>query len=258
MSDYLGNLVARSFVPSQAVRPQIPSIFEPPPATGLTNQPADLELATESATAPPNLPAPAVSESILQRSERENLHAPVASRRPSATARITAADEFNAASPPRPDGVASITTASAFASVSPALHASAHSAITPRSVESLGEQSRSRAGSPMERDAEPPHARETLPRPRSAETMPAGAIVYPSRAAREMIDRPAPITGDRESRRPSQSQTNSAPAPSINVTIGRVEVRAFAPPAPARTNPKKGPEMSLETYLQRRVEGGRR
>ena len=46
MSDYLGNLVARTISPSTAVRPQLPSLFEPAPASGKGR--AELEFEQEN------------------------------------------------------------------------------------------------------------------------------------------------------------------------------------------------------------------
>jgi hypothetical protein len=46
------------------------------------------------------------------------------------------------------------------------------------------------------------------------------------------------------------------PAPVINVTIGRIEVRATTPATSARTQPSAKPLMSLDEYLQRRTRGG--
>jgi hypothetical protein len=57
-------------------------------------------------------------------------------------------------------------------------------------------------------------------------------------------------------RKPVQSVP--APAPSIHVTIGRIEVRAISPAAPARVQAKKEATMSLDLYLQKRRDGGRR
>jgi hypothetical protein len=51
------------------------------------------------------------------------------------------------------------------------------------------------------------------------------------------------------------------PEPAIQVTIGRVEVRAVtAPPATARSQPQpvRPPAMSLDEYLSRQEQGGRR
>jgi hypothetical protein len=46
------------------------------------------------------------------------------------------------------------------------------------------------------------------------------------------------------------------PAPVINVTIGRIEVRATIPATSARKQPSAKPLMSLDEYLQRRTRGG--
>jgi hypothetical protein len=45
------------------------------------------------------------------------------------------------------------------------------------------------------------------------------------------------------------------PAPTINVTIGRVEVRAVLPPAQQRAKPKPATVLSLEDYLRQRAKG---
>jgi hypothetical protein len=53
-------------------------------------------------------------------------------------------------------------------------------------------------------------------------------------------------------------QTSTTSAPTINVTIGRVEVRAIHSPAPVRKQSKPAaPKLSLEDYLKKR-EGGAR
>jgi hypothetical protein len=60
---------------------------------------------------------------------------------------------------------------------------------------------------------------------------------------------PAPPAAPREEQQP--------PRPAINVTIGRVEVRAvFAPPPQPAPRPQPAPAMSLEEYLKQR-DGGR-
>jgi hypothetical protein len=46
------------------------------------------------------------------------------------------------------------------------------------------------------------------------------------------------------------------PPPEINVTIGRVEVRAAAPYTTPRSQPSAKPSMSLDEYLRRRTKGG--
>jgi hypothetical protein len=52
-------------------------------------------------------------------------------------------------------------------------------------------------------------------------------------------------------------QTEAQVTPTINVTIGRIEVRATTQPsAPKRKQPSAAPTMSLEEYLRRRNRGG--
>jgi hypothetical protein len=52
-------------------------------------------------------------------------------------------------------------------------------------------------------------------------------------------------------------ETTSKPAPTIRVTIGRVEVRATPPPTPTpKVQQPKAPVMSLDDYLRERAEGG--
>jgi hypothetical protein len=63
---------------------------------------------------------------------------------------------------------------------------------------------------------------------------------------------------DRSSRGPlSLSAQAPPPAPTIHVTIGRVEVRATAPAVPA-SKPRPAPQTtSLDDYLRQRSSGGK-
>lgn len=51
---------------------------------------------------------------------------------------------------------------------------------------------------------------------------------------------------------PSVLPAPEPPAPTIQVTIGRIEVRASAPPPAAPRKPASGPTLSLEDYLRQR------
>jgi hypothetical protein len=54
------------------------------------------------------------------------------------------------------------------------------------------------------------------------------------------------------------SEEGGAAGPVIQVTIGRIEVRAVTPPAPARSAPARpSPAPSLDEYLKRRNGGER-
>ncbi len=66
-----------------------------------------------------------------------------------------------------------------------------------------------------------------------------------------------PVNAGRSAVARNTEISNPAPVPTIQVTIGRLEVRASTPEAaipPARA--RKEPTMSLETYLRRREERG--
>ncbi len=56
---------------------------------------------------------------------------------------------------------------------------------------------------------------------------------------------------------PEGTAPMATPAPTIQVTIGRIEVRATQPPPAQRQTPRPGPRMvSLEEYLDRQAKGG--
>ena len=70
-----------------------------------------------------------------------------------------------------------------------------------------------------------------------------------------LAPRPQPVTGLLEPRTPSPTTPFQSPpaVPTINVTIGRIEVKAYpkSRSAPRQSAPK-APVMSLETYLDMR------
>ncbi len=55
---------------------------------------------------------------------------------------------------------------------------------------------------------------------------------------------------------PHQTRSLSVPSPTIEVTIGRVEVRATSSASQPRVQSQKSPKMSLEEYLHHRSKGG--
>lgn len=90
---------------------------------------------------------------------------------------------------------------------------------------------------------------ETIARDRRA-----ARNIFPAREIQLAQLRPAPVTRI-ASRQPPDIP---APEPSINVTIGRVEVRATLPPAPSKTPRASAPILSLDEYLHQRAGGHRR
>jgi hypothetical protein len=278
MSDYLGNLVARSLAPNAGVQPRIPSIFEPPPGPAFFEQPVDLETGSEiqiSSPAPKTNAKAALTENTGQMmradigtSEPSPHHHNSENELPSRTDSLP--EKFSNEPPPR--AVPFIPTA-----------------IRPVAAPTLAAEERlSQAPSPQNRQSAkiespaqgnvspnaPPHdpdrsdAREKnapTPLTRAASTdrhnfdsVAKEISIRPVRPAREANQFPTAPTARRDAvRLPTIS--NSAQPDSIQITIGRVEVRASTPAAAMpRARSKKEPAMSLETYLQRRAEGGRR
>jgi hypothetical protein len=77
------------------------------------------------------------------------------------------------------------------------------------------------------------------------------------RAALRLEHQQAPEKLRRAFEKSGSQQAEPQAAPTINVTIGRIEVRATTPPAAQLRKPKPAaPTMSLEEYLRRRDRGG--
>jgi hypothetical protein len=83
---------------------------------------------------------------------------------------------------------------------------------------------------------------------RRADLMPKSGV--DSMPGREIFTPPAEPTA------PQGAAERVADAPTIQVTIGRVEIRATVAPTPARKPPAQAPVMSLDEYLRQR-NGGR-
>jgi hypothetical protein len=70
---------------------------------------------------------------------------------------------------------------------------------------------------------------------------------------------PGSVTPAQRVSAPLPRPQHTAETPSIQVTIGRVEVRAVAPqPQPSRQKPAQARMMSLDEYLRQRASGGAR
>jgi hypothetical protein len=81
----------------------------------------------------------------------------------------------------------------------------------------------------------------------------------PARVASPPLGEPAPPRRAAE-HLARDLELDAAPAPEIHVSIGRIEVRAMTQPLvqpPRARPPSAGPALSLEAYLQKRLEGSR-
>jgi hypothetical protein len=110
-------------------------------------------------------------------------------------------------------------------------------------------------------------AQATMPHTRSADPTPNGILIRPAHPViPKIVASPEnPRSGGLSATISARPNARNSPIPAepaqptIQVTIGRLEVRANLPSSTAaRAKQKKEPAMSLETYLQRRAEGGRR
>jgi hypothetical protein len=122
-----------------------------------------------------------------------------------------------------------------------------------------GAQTISAATQPIGGGAELEAGDRRPPRAASAE-QPAAMPASIRPAIRKLDDRPSDRRGaiERADNIGKPDYAAESPAPTVHVTIGRIEVRATpAPPAPA-PKPRSTPAMTLEEYLQRRTTGGQR
>jgi hypothetical protein len=189
MSDFLSNLIERSFSDAPVIRPRVPSFFEPTPVDFLDEQQSTTSTPV-SELSPVQKTATAKSIAPLTDVEEEHLAKPSASRRQAAPA--------------------------------DALPETKHLIVPVASHP--GEEDHSGSTNEVFED-------------------------FSNRRVSQSLRRKdfSPI-----------DQRSSKSAPTIRVTIGRIEVRAVQSPAPAPKPVKqRPPKLSLEDYLRKRARGSR-
>ncbi len=288
MSDYLGNLAARSLGLAAVLRPRHLSRFEPPPEARPSDaffavreeevispwpQPAE---PTEGPVSPLAPPAREHSQEARRpATDRPDLVAVPPSPRPSPAPpgglpeRPPAAEEQppSRAAPqaPAPSGLFADQpppTPVPHPAPAPSLAAGRESATAPPIDR---EQPRRLPHGPAASSVEDkplalPKQPATLPLPLSEpssppERTPAPAVLVaaPTTVTPALRFQPsAPVA--------APPAVSPEPAPVIRVTIGRIEVRAVPPPAPSAPKVTPPPRLSLEEYLrgQARSQGGTR
>ena len=84
-------------------------------------------------------------------------------------------------------------------------------------------------------------------------------LVRPSRPAMAILQPQVTLYYEPPASAPPEAPARPEPAPTIQVTIGRIEVRATPPPAPPPQRQRSAsPVMSLDEYLRQRARGGGR
>jgi hypothetical protein len=283
MSDYLGNLLVRSFIPGVGVQPRVPSLFDPQPFSDqlatpfepevqavITNEPDATQPRLQRAAAPnapPVVPLePAGSDSKRPSRKRAETAdragkpadlpsdpAPAALERPAPYLPARPASSLVAANPVRPASPAE----------SPAQKTFSEKAADLKRLDSRLERSpagdresivsRSPADGSWSQAA--PEARgiagQSPEEARPAEVQRMERPVQP----RTTAIRPTPLALPQS---PAKQAPLTTPAPAINITIGRVEVRAVQPSSPARSKVKTPSILSLNDYLEGRSRERRR
>lgn len=323
MSDYLGNLVARTLAPNFGVRPRLPSRFEPAsfdaerqplpnqearsPAETVARQPADQP---EFNRPPPLSAGQHPQEAAPGRS--------VADREP-AGGTLREGNDSKVVAPPRPAVAESTGKPKVWAddsAVGRALPPRIGLPALPAATPATGHGQSGRTTPTRDEEAVDPAARDPAwatpavapAGPQPAVTHIEPATVVPSQVVvvrevepslkpalppyapvklespvpRPLVPKPAipSASGPPANARGVRVETSSirpltlaqAPrvgppislpaakelAPTINVTIGRIEVRALPAAPPTGKAAARGPAMKLDEYLRQRATGGQR
>lgn len=214
MSDFLSNLIARSFIDAPLIQPRVPSLFETA-ADEFFDEPQSVEsaIAAPETIAPANAPAAAPNSLSLKGT-------PTAE--PVATVSDAPAEQHQ--HPLKPDV--------------PADENATVTAQPPQSGEQTTEVTK----------LEVKTKRIIVPvssfRAEEKKTEQKERLV-------QAFSEPRPLHSGRRKDFSSVEPPSSTSPPIIRVTIGRVEVRAIHPPPSAATPAKPTPpKMSLEDYLQ--------
>jgi hypothetical protein len=284
MGDYLTNLTARVSGVQPAVRPRLPSLFEPPTSlptprlASLVSHPhrdrKDLQTETEEVEvpAPPSL-GPAAPPSHAQRIRRAEPAQPSTDTR---VAAISPKDAPPALHPkPHVPAVADSTVSEvapqatvahppnpAVPVVSPHLLRSADRSFPSSTVQSrspsehdeprVAAETGTQSKSPLVHESRPMEARvdhEVRAEDRRPPTLTQSSRVAP------VTEPPAPPANSLQPKPPVFfTQAAETSAPSVQVVIGRVTVQAVTPSAPPNPAPPRAPapRLSLEDYLKQR------
>ena len=246
MSDFLSNLIARSFTDAPAIQPRVPSLFETAgdefPGEPQSPTPA---IAAYETVAPRNAPAPGhVSESspmgetattkiakTKSVTDVANARAEAEESLPKRDSRADMSEARAEESPPKPDAPAAQNTPVIAQVPRPTVHASKAKKLELETKKVVIPADTFRDGT---KDA---HQNERFS---------------------EVLSEPRRIQPFRRKNFSAIEPRSSKSAPTIRVNIGRIEVRAIhpPPPTPGLTKPAP-PKLSLEDYLRRREKGSR-
>lgn len=244
--DFLSSLAAQALGTASAVRPRVASRFEPRPAGGALRrgwpEPAELELDTQASAVP---------------AARDARRADLATISPLA-GRVMRDIETERSAPMG----------------APALPRSNPTGAVPEHWERPGGADGVSVSAPRAAGREPAPASPAPATNAAGQSHPAAPEVVPPSAAGGLAPQPAvrpatavpevsstrprvvPVQTRRAARETPPPQAPADAGPTIQVTIGRVEVRATTSPAAQPTGRPASPIMTLEEYLRRKTERG--
>lgn len=258
MSDYLQNLLARSLNPSRGVQPRLASLYEPRAAAFAPTVSDSFDTAeAETEPRPPDADEAA-------RPERRTADAAKEFPRPAWPEAPTAPQQPFANASRQPDASRPAETRAERRienDAAPRLSRLSAEEPAPPAPTPSSEEVRKHASQvePARRDSE---AARDVPAPAASVRPPAAEPrVKPAPAVRLFEPRIQPAPPQPPARPPqlSEERAQAEAAPTIRVTIGRVDVRAVAgvPQEKRRAPEQPRPGLTLEEYLRRRG-GGRR
>jgi Meckel syndrome type 1 protein len=273
MSDFLSNLAARATAQTPAVRPLVRSVYEPPASGEITQPAAPVAAVVRGVETPPMVPIalPAPVRFADETGRGQNARPtggegmlPAASSSPPAhppalqpavafvPVPVRIAEGIAHRQHARTTGGAGMMPAAAASSppLPPALQPAPADVPAPiRIADGIGhgQHARTTGGASML-----PAAAPLPPLERHLPVVPVLLPKIPPAPRPQVLPAAAPALSNQPSARAVAAQI-PPPAPTVTITIGRVEIRAAAPAAqpsvPASS--AAGPPLSLETYLRR-------
>lgn len=257
MSDFLTHLVART-IAQPALRPRTQSRFEPP---SLEEAPLVWPVTAKSVAAPETADATSPAEASMREPEPEQ-EMPRATRQPVP----------NAVHPEQPKSATPAVEREVIPSEPKVVHVPRVSTRVVREVEHdverVLETNERVVAVPRDRvvESEPRTIVKTI-RPHRFEHEPPrvvlerqqrerqqGEAIHHQREIRTLIDRPSRLIRDRA----ASPAAASPPEPVIEVSIGRIEVRAVSSSAPQRQQPPRNAAMTIDDYVAKRKAKERR
>jgi hypothetical protein len=277
MSDYLDNLVARSLglAEAEVVRPRLQSLFEP---RALTGRFAAVELSSDQDEAPdepfsrvePVRSPPAIHAPEIEAVEAVEPPPPLSRHEPPSSPQLQPPDgatvkAMDQPQPPTPTPVDIITgeagpredrraeSDQTVAREQTSFHVVSRKTVTVDRRSTLAQQA-------MPLTPAIPAHEQVMPQIEStAQALLANTLLIAPMIAPRPTDVPERETPHSDFAAPALTEpdTSREQSPTIKITIGRVEVRAVMPPAPApRPSPeRRGLALSLDEYLKRRSGG---